>query len=259
VHRLASVSKSMSSLLVGVAVDRGTIAGADAPLLDFFGDLRRSDDPRWRAETLHHLLSMSMGLDWEPGDGPHGTGPAFFQQVLDRRVIHDPGTHWAYHSANVNLLAGVLKQATGLHADEFAEAHLFAPLGITAYDWSYLATDGYRLMDGSLQLRPRDMAKLGLLLRDGGRWRGEQVVSAEWIRRSITPHIDTDGPERYGYLWWLGEVPGQGGPQPVVFANGHGSQFIAWLPERDLILVVTGGNEDNGKHFAVMGVLQGVL
>ncbi|MCP4574656.1 MAG: serine hydrolase [bacterium] len=252
VHRLASVTKSVSSLLTGVAVDRGAITGVEVPVMDFFPDLEPSADHRWRDITLHHLLSMSMGLDWGPDEDPHGTGPAFFGQVLGRRIVHAPGTRWAYHSANVNLLAGVLREATGLHADAFAERHLFTPLGITDYDWSFMATDGYRLMDGSLQLRPRDMAKLGMLVRGEGRWRGEQIVSTDWIRRSVSRQIDTDGPEGYGYLWWLGNL---GEDLPVVLANGHGSQFIGWLPDRDLIIVVTGGNEDNGKHFAIVDLL----
>ena len=254
-HRLASVTKSVSSLLVGLAIDEELISGVEAPVLSFFPALEQPADDRWQSETLYHLLTMSMGLDWGAGDGSHGTGPEFFQQVLERRVVHDPGTRWAYHSANVNLLAGVIKQASGQHADVFAGEHLFGPLGITDYDWSFMAEDGYRLMDGSLQLRPRDMARLGALLSDGGRWQDRQVVSADWIRQSTTPHIATDGPEKYGYLWWLGEFPGRDGMEPLVFANGHGSQFIAWSPGRGMVLVVTGGNEDNGKHFAIMEVV----
>lgn len=111
-------------------------------------------------------------------------------------MVHYPGTHWAYHSANVNLLAGVLRQSTGLHADGVAEQYLFGPLGVTDYDWSFMAEAGYRLIDGSLYLRPRNMAKLGMLLSTDGRWQG-----------------------------------------------------------RDLVPVVTGGNEDNGKHFSILEVL----
>lgn len=254
-HRLASATKSVSSLLVGIAIDQGKISGVDAPVLSFFPTSEVPADVRWRSETLHHLLSMSMGLDWGPEDNLHGTGPEFFQQVLARKIIHEPGTRWAYHSANVNLLAGVIKGAAGRHADLFAEENLFRPLGITAYDWSFMAEDGYRLMDGSLQLRPRDMAKLGMLLRNEGNWQGRQVVSADWIQRSTSPQIATDGPEKYGYLWWLSDFPGRDGMQPVVFANGRGSQLIAWFPGLDLILVVTGGNEDNGKQFAIAGLI----
>ena len=133
-HRLASVTKSVSSLLVGAAIDAGAIPGVDTPLLDFFPDRAAPADPRWRRVTLGHLLSMTMGLDWGDAD-PHGTGPAFFKTVLERPIGHEPGTTWAYQSANVDLIAGVLKQATGQHADQFAEQHLFAPLGITDYDW----------------------------------------------------------------------------------------------------------------------------
>jgi len=85
------------------------------------------------------------------------------------------------------------------------------------------------------------------------------VVSSDWIEQSTRSQIATDGPETYGYLWWLGTFPCQSGPQPGIFANGHGSQFIAWLPGRDLVVVVNGGNEDNGKHFAIMKILAGVF
>lgn len=254
-HRLASVTKSVSSLLVGAAVDLGMISGVDSPLLSFFPGLELPTDEAWQSETLYHLLTMSMGLDWGGDEGPHGTGPEFFQQVIDRRVVHEPGTHWAYQSANVNLLAGVIRRATGQHADAFAEERLFGPLGITDYDWSFMETDGYRLMDGSLQLRPRDMAKLGMLLRDRGEWKSRTVISSNWIQMSTRPHIATSGPWKYGFLWWLGELSGEDGPEPLVFANGQGSQFIGWVPGRDLIFVVTGGNEDNGRHFAIMGLL----
>jgi len=253
-HRLASVTKSVSSLLVGQAIDAGRIENVEAPLEDFFEDYPTGSD--WRKQNLRQVLTMSMGLDWDENGGPHGTGPQHFQQVFERRIIHEPGTHWAYHSANVNLLAGVIRSATGLHADEFAEQRLFEPLGILDYDWSGRASGGYRLMDGSLHLRPRDMAKLGMLLRDEGRWRGEQVVSERWILESTREQIATDGAESYGYLWWIGELPTHPEATRAVFANGHGSQFIIWFPERDLIAVTTGGNEDNGKHFAI-GVLLG--
>jgi len=99
------------------------------------------------------------------------------------------------------------------------------------------------------------MAKLGLLIRDGGKWQGRQIVSSDWVHKSTSKQISTgDGPEDYGYLWWLGELPTSNGSVRTIFANGHGSQFIMYLPEHDLTIVVTGGNEDNSKHFAI-GIL----
>ena len=127
-HRLASVTKSVSSLLVGLAIDQGKIPSEDAPVLSFFPGLERPASARWRSQSLGHLLTMSMGLDWGPGEGPRGNGPELFRKVLEREVIHEPGTHWAYHSVNTNLLSAVVKEATGQHADVFAEEHLFRPL-----------------------------------------------------------------------------------------------------------------------------------
>ncbi|HSG48058.1 MAG TPA: serine hydrolase, partial [Longimicrobiales bacterium] len=232
-HRLASTTKSVSGLLVGAALDRGTIPALDAPLLRFFPDAGPVVTPEWAGETLHHLMSMSMGLDWTPEekDGVHGTGPAFFRQVLGRKVADPPGTKWDYASANVNLLAGVLHQATGKHADAFATDVLFTPLGIESFDWDRGKVDGYNLMDGSLRLRPRDMAKIGAVVADGGRWNGRQVIGEQWIDEFTRPHLQTGEPlAGYGDLWWLGELPCSQGMEPMVVANGLGSQFIVIFP-----------------------------
>ncbi len=182
-HRLASVTKSVSALLVGAALDRGMISSLDVPLLHFFPDAASVAGPGWSEETLHHLLTMSMGLDWTPeeAESVHGTGKAFFRRVLGRKVVDPPGTRWAYVSANVDLLAGVIFTATGKHADAFAQDVLFDPLGIRSYDWSFGKEGGYVLMDGSLRMRPRDLAKIGTLVARKGRWDGRQVIGGKSI------------------------------------------------------------------------------
>lgn len=262
-HRLASATKSISSLLVGIAVDRGLIPGVEEPLLRFF-DQSGGATKRWSEETLRDLLTMTMALDWtaQEMDTVHGTGPDFFQQVLSRRVVSTPGTEWNYVSANVDLLAGVIFSATGQHADAFAREALFAPLGITAYDWEYGKRNGYVLMDGSLQLRPRDLAKVGATVAAGGVWDGRRVISKEWIDESTRTHMSTGQLPAlggYGYLWWTGEMPTSRGTTPVVVANGQGSQFIMIFPNLDLVVVSTGGNDDNGRHLAVGQVLAETL
>lgn len=258
-HPLASCTKSVSSLLVGLAIQEGKIPGPQAPLTTWFGALDVDTGDGWDRLTLEHLLTMSMALDWSADEAAnlHGTGPDFFRRVLSRSVTGTPGRDWAYVSANVNLLAGILRAATGEHADVFASRALFEPLRFGAWDWSGLKTDGYPLMDGSLRLLPRDMAKLGQLVLDGGAWRGEQIVPAEWIHASVTRHLDAgDSGDGYGYLWWLMEAPGPGGePVPAVFANGWGSQFIVAFPTLDMVVITTGGNEYNGMHRAVAQVL----
>jgi len=258
-HRLASCTKSVSSLLVGLAIQHGTIEGAHARLADFFPEDRSVLGEGWESLTLEHLLTMSMALDWdqEGAENLHGTGPEFFRRVLTRRVSGTPGADWAYVSANVNLLAGVIHRATGMHADAFAEAKLFQPLGIRSWNWEYMKTGGFNLMDGSLQLLPRDMARIGQMVLDGGRWEGRQIVDEGWITATTTHHLDTgEWAAGYGYLWWLMTASvGEEHPVPAVLANGWGSQFIAVFPSLDMVVVTTGGNEFNGKHLAVAEAL----
>jgi CubicO group peptidase (beta-lactamase class C family) len=158
---------------------------------------------------------------------------------------------------NVNLIAGILHEATGEHAEAFAARSLFEPLGIKEWDWQPYKTDGFNLMDGSLRLRSRDMAKIGVMALNRGVWKGDQVVDGEWIRRSLAPQLSTGTPgEGYGYLWWTMHLPGPDGDQlEVHFANGWGSQFILIFPALDLVVVTTGGNQENGKHLAIGQVL----
>ena len=254
-HPLASCTKSISSLLVGLAIQDRSIQGVDALVADFFPEDRDLLGSGWDGLTLEDLLTMSMALDWssQEAQGLHGTGPDFFRRVLSHSVSGRPGADWAYVSANVNLLAGILHRATGQHAEAFAEDALFGPLGIAAWDWGGMKTDGFNLMDGSLRLLPRDMGKVGQMVLDGGQWNGRRIIGKEWIEASTRHHLDADdGTGGYGYLWWLMTIPGPGGePVPVTLANGWGSQFIAVFPTLDLMVVTTGGNEFNGKHFAV--------
>ena len=126
-------------------------------------------------------------------------------------------------------------------------------LPIKKWNWDYGMVDGFRLMDGSLMLRPRDMARLGALVAGRGSWKGNQVVSREWIEESTAPHIvpSEDGPEQYGYLWWLFYIPSTTGTKEAVVANGAGSQLIGVFPALDLVVVTTGANDENGMQFAI--------
>jgi CubicO group peptidase (beta-lactamase class C family) len=256
---IASCTKSVSSLLIGLAIQEGLIAGVEEPILSFFPQERVAAAAGWEGLTLEELLTMSLALDWSPEEAEslHGTGPEAFRQILAREVIGEPGQDWAYVSMNVNLLAGVLRRATGEHAEAFAARGLFGPLGITDWDWDPMKTDGFNLMDGSLRLRARDMARLGVMVAHGGEWQGHRIVAEDWIQSSIRAHLPADDPDwRYGYLWWTREVPIPGGESVrAVMANGWGSQFIFLFPELDLVVVTTGGNQENGKHLAIGEVL----
>jgi CubicO group peptidase (beta-lactamase class C family) len=257
-HPLRSCTKSVSSLLVGLAIEGGWIPDEESLVADFFPDpgLRSAFGRGWDRLTLKHLLTMTMALDWSRAEAAdlHGTGPDFFRRVLSRSVSGSPGEDWAYVSANVNLLAGVLRETTGRHAEDFAREMLFEPLAIRAWDWEGMKTDGYNLMDGSLELRPRDMAKLGQVVLSGGTWGGTHLFEGNWVERSTAWSVDTH--ERfggYGYLWWRTRVTGAGGERlEATLANGWGSQFVIVVPALDLVVVTTGGNDYNGKHTAVL-------
>lgn len=257
-HEIQSATKSVSSLLVGIALDRGEIESLDEPVLGFFPDYAEIAQPGWEAVTLRHLLTMTAGLDWdlrEVNQG-HGAGPEIFRKVFSRRVVHEPGSRWLYNGAEINLLTGVIHRATGMHLDEFAARHLFAPLEITEWDWETGKAEGYPSLAGTLHLRPLDMARIGQLVLDRGRWQGEQVVSEAWIAESTAPTISTPREvQKYGHLWWRLDAPLDAGPHPVTIASGWGSQFIHIVPAFDAVLVTTGGNQFNGKTFAIDQVL----
>ncbi len=216
-HHLASSTKSVSSLLVGLAIQEGLIDGVETPVWTFFPYPEDSLGKGWTDLTLRHLLTMTMALDWSPDEvqNLHGTGPETFREILSREVVGTPGVDWEYASINVNLIAGILRDATGEQADVFARERLFGPLGIRAWDWEGMKTEGYPLMDGSLRLRPRDMARIGVMVAAGGAWQGAQIVDRDWVRASTARAIEAgSGPEGYGYLWWTLEIPvsGESGP-----------------------------------------------
>lgn len=250
-HRLASATKSVTSLLIGIAIDRGLLGGPEESILDFFPDYASEAAPGWEKVNLGHILTMSAGVGWVKADldGFYDSEDRF-ATVFKQPIVGVPGERFEYVSPNMDLLAGVIKHVSGMCADEFAEKYLFGPLGIADYEWDYGRWEGHPLMDGSLALRPRDMAKIGQMVLDGGTWQDRQVISSEWIKKSTACHIDADDSENYGYLWWRGSAPLEDKLVEGVFASGWGSQFIFIIPEYSLVVVTTGGNDDNSMNFA---------
>ena len=254
-HPIASCTKSVSSLLVGIAIDQGSIAGVDVPLLEFFPERRTLAGNGWQTLRLEHLLTMTMGLDWTDAEAERFPRPGEdrLADVLKRDVAQEPGTQWRYVSRNTNLLSQVLFHATGSHADVFAAEHLFGPLGIRTWDWDQNKFEGHPSMSGTLKLRPRDMAKIGQLVLDRGVWNGQRVVSSEWIQESTGTRVPSSGDENYGYLWRSLDEPRPGG---VILALGVGTQIIAVAPDLATVVVVTGGNEFNGRLLDIMDVMK---
>jgi len=229
-HHIQSATKSITSLLAGIAIDLGLIPSVDTPIYDFIPEAFDAD-VRKRAITLHHVLTMQTGLQFNNDDNTsqlvHTRGSSA-EFVLHRSLVFTPGSSFYYHDGNPQLASAVIQAVSGMTEEAFGVAHLFGPLGISAYQWEH-AVDGLTFGAIGLWLRPRDMARIGQMLLQEGEWQGRRIVSAEWIARATTPH--TPGGD-YGYYFWLL-------PNGAFQAEGHGGQVIRVDPARDLVVVMT--------------------
>ncbi len=255
VHSLQSVSKSVTSLLVGIALDDGRLASEDTPVLDALPRYSGLQGDPWRdALTVRHLLSMRSDLAWreEPYAGSdletlNRSAEDWVRFVLDRPLVAAPGSDWQYNSGGVIALAGVLRAVEQEDVVAFAHERLFAPLGIAGDRWFRSPYDGLPHTGGGLYLRSRDMARLGQLVLQGGTWDGRAVVSRGWLDRSTRrvtgPLTFWRHPVYYGLLWWLFPMSGRAESSPgqpdIVTASGAGGQWIFVVPARDMVVTFT--------------------
>jgi CubicO group peptidase (beta-lactamase class C family) len=231
-HQLYSITKSIISILIGIAIDRGIIASLNQKVLEFFPNTTIANlDEQKQDITIKHLLTMTSGLDlshlWSEKDPIQG--------ILDLPMNNNPGTKWHYSNGPVDLLAAIIEISSRNSTLEFAQQYLFEPLGISEVIWTQ-NPQGVYLGGTGLQLRPRDMAKLGFLYLNRGTWNEQQVVSQEWIVTSTeTQFFPSYSRELvgYGYLWWI--YPELG----IYYASGWNGQKIFVFPECDLVLVFT--------------------
>ncbi|MGZ5276265.1 MAG: serine hydrolase domain-containing protein [Caldimonas sp.] len=258
-HDVRSISKSVVSLLFGVARGKGLIAPPSTAVLDVFPDLDDLRTPQLAAIQLQHLLSMSSGLAWSEGSPPDNETRLFWNSrpdryVLDRKVVTAPGQRFNYNSGGTSLIAQALVRAEGAPLPELARQQLFEPMGIK--DWEWVADlHGRALAFTGLRLRPRDLLKFGKLVLDKGRWQGRQLVPADWIEDSTRAHIQTgfkspilpDEEIGYGYQWWTGHVPWHGQRLTWSAAFGNGGQRLFVLPDLDLAMVVTAGGYNSSS------------
>jgi len=252
-HDMRSVSKSVTSLLLGIAIDRKLIAGVYEPVVRFFPEFAALKTPGWDGITLRHLLTMSSGIEWNENlpwtdprnDEPHlGQDPDPIRYVLAKPIAVPPDTVWNYNGGGTDLLGSIIERVLGKPFDVFAREALFQPLGIT--DWAWRTYENGRFSPAAgLQLRPRDAAKIGQLVLDRGKWAGRQVVPAEWIARSIAPRLQAigyfDGLFFYGYQWWLGRTLSGDAEVTWIAGIGLGGQRLIIVPDLDLVVMTTAG------------------
>jgi CubicO group peptidase (beta-lactamase class C family) len=250
-HDICSCTKSISSTLVGIAIEKGKIRSVREPLADLFPGRRiRDDEPRKKRITLEHILSMSSGMNYpllkEPRLAPMREAPDMVQFILDLPMVAEPGTVFGYNSGGSHLLSALITLRTGQTAEEFARQNLFGPLGIRDILWP-ADSQGISHGWGDLKLLSPDMARIGYLVLKKGRWEGKQIVSSRWVKDATRRHLDVPDGAGYGYQWWVRDDP------PRFEALGRAGQRITVLPSLDTIVVFTGGGFEPADVGAFIG------
>jgi CubicO group peptidase (beta-lactamase class C family) len=250
-HTLQSVTKSVTSVVIGAARARKEFPDLDTPALKFFDEAKIANlDARKRRITIRHLLTMTSGLAWNedvPYDDPNNMAnlmEASFDWVkftIDRPMAQEPGAVFNYSSGVTQLLAHIFRVSTGKDIEEYAAQHLFAPLGIESYYWKR-SPSGLADCEGGLYLRSQDMAKILLLLHKNGAWDGKPIVTPEWVKASLAPSVAVPGEDtRYGFQWWM--YPYSPDKSRWAWAgSGFGDQLPIVVPEYDLLMVFMGWN-----------------
>lgn len=257
-HYVASVSKSITSALVGIAFDGGLVGGVDDSLFSYFPDYADLRTEENEGVTLRHLLAFSSGFDWNEHvygfDDPRDSHFQMFaaedpvRMLLGRPMVRQPGAAFHYNSGDTNLMGEIVRRVSGAETlVAFADQVLFGPLEIEDFDWGrFPLAPEVTFASGGAFLRPRDMAKLGALYLNGGVWNGRRVVPEAWVEASLAESSHFQGTYRsvygYGFNWWLGRSAFRGGTVAYFRASGWGGQEVYAFPELDMVVVFTGGS-----------------
>ena len=259
IHTEQSVTKSVTSLMTGIAIARGDLRGVDQPLVELLGKYSpiANLDDRKRALTVRDLLTMRTGLDWNedvysgsPLEQLNNLQTDWIRFVIDWPMREQPGTRWQYNSGGVIALGGAIGVASNMNTAEYARTHLLRPIGITTDKWYRGYPDLLPHTGGGLLLATRDLARIGYLVLRNGKWNTTQVVPEAWLREStrplVTPTYRLGGRQSsYGYLWWLytlgGGTPDANTTDLVIAASGAMGQWLFVVPRYDLVVAINAG------------------
>ena len=259
-HNLMSVTKSIASVCMGIAIDNGFIGSVHQSIFDYLPKHQHLKKDGKDKITIEHLLTMTSGLDWNEWALPYANlendstklylvedQVAF---VLNKPLIDEPGKSFKYVGGNNVLLGEILKNATKMNIDEFSGKYLFEPLGIAPYHWSQY-NNGVIDTAGSLKITPRDMVKIGVTFLNKGVWNGKQIISEHWVDKSAVSYPgnswlnnwdDHWGLRGYAYMWWTHQFVKSSKRINMYYAAGWGGQYIMVIPELNTVVVFTGGN-----------------
>ena len=268
-HDLRSVSKSVTSLLLGIALGEGFEMTLSRPIIEFYPEFTQQVAPGFEKITLQQLLTMSAGLEWNEMDVPYPNSKNDerrlynndnpIQFVMTKALRDKPGESWYYNGGTTMIIADLITRLTGMKFLDFAEQALFEPLGIGrhAYQWHGLGIWRERLYLPSaasgLRMRARDLAKFGSLMLHDGKWQNKQIVPVSWIRASSQRHMEqtyskwsNGGVYGYGYQWWHGQFQSPTGDYTAITGVGYGGQRLFVVPQHKLVLTIFAGNYDTG-------------
>jgi CubicO group peptidase (beta-lactamase class C family) len=264
-HDVRSVSKSVVSLLYGIALDEKKVPGLNTPLLEAFPtypDLAQDD--RRRQIHIHHALSMTMGLEWNedlPYSDPRNSEIAMerstdrYRYVLERPILTPPGEKWRYNGGTTALLGHLISKGAGKPLLDFAREKLFMPLGIEKVEWT-LGLNGEAAAASGLRMRPTDLAKIGQLLLQHGEWNGRTVVPGKWIAESFTSRAESYEGLQYGYQWYL--IKRRDG-SPSYMGIGYGGQRLVVVPALELAYVIFMGNYRRADQLNMVFAVQTLI
>ncbi len=251
-HYLASVTKSVTSAVVGIAKDQNGFSDINDKIKIYFPEYSSILIDEKEKITIKHLLTMTSGLAWDESstsyDDPANDVTQLFMQpdpvkfILMKTLTSTPGAQFHYNSGCTNILSDIVRKTIEQNFLTFADHNLFKPLGITNYQWDLL-NPNYVFASGGLYLRPRDLAKIGYVFLNQGQWKGKQIISEEWIHQSITSHIDpqVSWATGYGYQWWIGSFQFDANVYSCFFAAGWGGQYMFVFPQENMIVIFTCG------------------
>ncbi|MFC2090006.1 serine hydrolase domain-containing protein [Bacteroidota bacterium] len=271
-HYLASVSKSVTSVIFGAAVKEGFIDDVDERLVDVLPEYKDTLTGDKAEITLKHLLTMSSGLHWDEWstsfENPENDVVALFNEadpiayILSKFMIGQPGQYFLYNSGGTNVLGLVIERKTGMEMLDFGNAYLFDPLDVQGGLWETIA-GGYIFASGGLYLRPRELSKIGYLFLNKGYWKDTQVITEEWITESTTSHIQPYSliPEAngYGYQWWIMDFQANGQNYDCFFAAGWGDQYMFIFPEQGMIITFNCGNFLQSGSMSIFDLVESYL
>jgi CubicO group peptidase (beta-lactamase class C family) len=253
-HDLRSVTKSLVGMLYGIALAEGKVPPPEAKLYSQFPEYSDlAQQPGRDRITIAHALSMTIGTEWDELTHPYGdprnseiameAAPDRYRYILGRPIIEEPGIKWTYCGGATALLGRLIAKGTGERLVDYARRVLFDPLGLGPAEWSADAKGEPRAASGG-RMRPQDLLRVGQMVLANGTWQGRQIVPANWLKRSTEPSVTIEGTRRYGWHWYLGELP-VGTPrqiEPTISAIGWGGQRMFLVPALDLAVVMNAGN-----------------